>query len=66
MKAVICNEFAPLDQLAFGEWPLPVAGNDDACDERISVSGSVDCDAIGCDSPGSSVKKAAKSPGIGR
>ena len=30
MKAVICNEFAPLDQLAFGEWPLPVAGNDEA------------------------------------
>lgn len=30
MKAVICNEFAPLDQLEFGDWPKPEAAAGEA------------------------------------
>ena len=26
MKAIICNDFAPLDQLEYGDWPEPEAG----------------------------------------
>ncbi|NVK54813.1 MAG: NADPH:quinone oxidoreductase family protein [Alteromonadaceae bacterium] len=35
MKAIVCNEFAPLDQLTFEDWPTPDTGADEA---RVKIA----------------------------